>query len=151
MPASYGLKDASEGLLPWSHVVERMAASRNYWVSTASPKGRPHAAPVWGIWMDDALYFSTDAASRKGRNLAANPQLVVHLESGDDVVILEGVAERVEEGALLQRYLDAYERKYSFRPESTGVARGTYRLRPRAAYAWLEKDFVATATRWRFS
>ena len=90
MAPSYGLSSEPEGMLPWGWAVEQLVASRNYWVCTTRPDGRPHAAPVWGLWADDALYFGTDPASRKGRNLAENPELVVHLESGDDVVILEG-------------------------------------------------------------
>src|SRR4051812_9693775 len=91
--AGNGIDQPAEGLLPWSFVDERRATAHNYWVVTSSAAGRPHAAPVWGLWLDGRFYFSTDPASRKGRNLAANPALVVHLESGDDAVILEGTAE----------------------------------------------------------
>jgi len=57
--------------------------------------GLPHAVPVWGVWVDGALYFGTDRRSRKARNLATNQGAVVHLESGDDAVILEGFAEEI--------------------------------------------------------
>src|SRR4051794_40830493 len=90
MPEGYGISRESDGLLPWSWAEERLEASHNYWIVTASPDGRPHAMPVWGVWTGGALYFATSRASRKGRNLAANPRLVVHLESGDEAVILEG-------------------------------------------------------------
>ena len=43
------------------------------------------------------------AGPRKGRNLAENPNVAVHLESGDDVVILEGVAEVVTDPGLVER------------------------------------------------
>jgi hypothetical protein len=85
--------------------------------------------------------------SRKGRNLARDPRVVVHLESGDEVVVLEG---RVEEIALDERLADAYEAKYDYRP-SPGHPEGLwYRLRPRVAYAWLEADYPRTATRFAF-
>src|SRR5579884_1076081 len=94
MPASYGLEPAAvEKMVTWDDVVAKLAGARNYWVCTTRPDGRPHAAPVWGLWMDDALCFATDPASRKGRNLTARPACVVHLESGDDAVIIEGTAE----------------------------------------------------------
>src|SRR4051812_22385567 len=87
--ASYGVDPLlRDEMLDWEDARERLAASRNYWVCTTRPDGRPHVAPVWGLWMDDAFYFSTDSASVKGRNLAARPDVVVHLESGDDVVIV---------------------------------------------------------------
>jgi hypothetical protein len=150
MAVGYGVdRAAREGMLPWSHVSDRMASSRNYWVGTTRPDGRPHARPVWGIWLDQTFYFATDPASRGGRNLAASPELVVHLESGDDVVILEGVAEEVADVSVRARFADAYEAKYQLRPD-TGDAALIYGLRPRAAYAWLEKDFPRTATRWLF-
>ena len=64
--AEYGLLDehSGTGLLPWSWAAERLAQSRNYYVATARPDGRPHAMPVWGIWLDDVFYFSTATGSR---------------------------------------------------------------------------------------
>ena len=151
MPRSYGIAPAtSGGLLPWNSVSEQLARSRNYWVCTTRPDGAPHAAPVWGVWLDDAFYFSTDPASRKGRNLAADPRIVVHLESGDEVVILEGRAARVADPALLERFVAAYAAKYDFRLEASDLASRVYRVQPRTAYAWHEEDFPQSATRWRF-
>ena len=40
-----------------------------------------------------------------------NPHLVVYLESGDDVVILDGVAEEITDPLLLLRIDDACEAK----------------------------------------
>jgi hypothetical protein len=50
----YGVPENKKGMLPWSHVTGRMAESRNYWISTVSPAGRPHATPVWGLWLYEA-------------------------------------------------------------------------------------------------
>ena len=142
----YGIQGpgAGDGLLPWSFVSERMAAARNYWVHTTRPDGRAHAAPVWGLWHEGRFYFSTGAASRKGRNIAANPHVVVHLESGDEVVIFEGRVELVEDKALLAALDKAYKEKYGF-PLSGG-----FRLAPETAFAWREHDFPTSATRWQF-
>jgi hypothetical protein len=74
----------------------------------------------------------------------------VHLESGDDVVILEGVAEEEPDVAVLTRFADAYEAKYHWRP-GTDTAQGlTYALRPRVAFTWRERGFPRSAVRWRF-
>lgn len=147
----YGIDPSKiEGLLPWSFVAERMAGSRNYWVATTRTDGRPHAMPVWGLWLDGVFYFSTDPKSVKGRNLAARPEVVVHLESGDEAVILEGTVEHVSEQAELVRFADAYDAKYHFRPDPTNPDQGVYRLNVRTAFAWTEKDFLTTTTRWRF-
>ncbi len=151
MPAGYGIDLVHTArMISWSFVRDRLTSERNYWVATMRPDGRPHAMPVWGIWLDEMLYFSTNPASRKGRNLAANPNAVVHLESGDDVVILEGIVEEVMEPPLLVRFADVYEAKYQFRPNVSDVASRVYRLRLKVAFAWKEKDFLGTATRWSF-
>src|SRR5438128_11769 len=91
MPAEFGLKPR-ETYLPWKHAVERLEGSRIYWICTAGADRRPHAMPVWGFWIDDTLYFGTGRDTRKARNLAQNPAVVVHLESGDDMVVIEGTA-----------------------------------------------------------
>jgi hypothetical protein len=152
VPAGYGIPaqiDAGDEI-SWERAQEQLAAARNYWVVTSSPEGRPHAMPVWGIWLDGALLFSTARASRKGRNLAANPAIVVHLESGDDVVTLEGRVEAVDDPELLRRFVDAYDAKYQIRPDTGDAADGIYLLKPRTAFTWLERDFPQTAARWQF-
>ncbi len=153
MPKDYGLPANREGLLPWSYATERLERSRNYWICTTRPDGRPHAMPVWGVWVDDTLYFGTGPTSVKGRNLTANPAVVVHLESGDEAVILEGEAVPVvkPDRAAFKRMADAYEKKYGgFRPEYPEEAGGTFTVRPRVAFGWLEQDFVRSTTRWHF-
>ena len=142
-PPGYGISEEAEGMLPWSWAAERLEASRNYWIVTAAADGRPHAAPVWGLWLDDALLFGTSPDSRKGRNLARDPRVVIHLESGDEVVILEGEVDRAR---VDDRTADAYDAKYGLRPPGEELLR----LRPRIAFAWLERDYPKTATRFAF-
>ncbi len=151
MPRGYAIAADREGLLPWSWAEERLTAARNYWLATTRPDGRPHVMPVWGLWLEGTLYFSTARYSRKARNLAARPDAVAHLESGDEAVILEGAVHEVTDAARLARFIDAYEAKYRFRPEPHDVANAVYALRPRVAFAWREQDFPVSATRWRFA
>ena len=150
MPAGYGIAPSTDGLLSWDAVREQLVNARNYWIATTSPDGRPHAMPVWGLWLDDAFYFGTDPTSRKGRNLSADRRMVIHLESGDDVVIVEGVADPVSDPSTLLRFSDAYEKKYAFRPDPSTPSTGVYRVRARVAFAWRENDYPQSATRWRF-
>jgi len=148
VPVLYGLKPRKK-YLPWRHAEERLERSHNYWICTARPNGRPHAMPVWGLWFENALYFSTARASRKGLNLASNPAVSVHLESGDDAVILEGVAQEVSDDATLARLNAGYRAKYQMPlwliPENV-----VYRVRPRIVLSWTEKNFPKDATRWEF-
>jgi general stress protein 26 len=153
MPAGYGLTEvkSEHDLVAWEHVDERLRLARNYWVGSTRPGGGPHAMPVWGVWVKGAFLFSTDPHSRKGRNLAANPQVVVHLESGDDVVILEGIVEKVTDAALLAQANQAYFAKYQFHLLGDQTPPGlVYRLRPRKVFAWPESSFPSSATRWTF-
>ena len=147
----YGLSSASEGeLRPWSWAVERLVASRNYFVSTVRPDGRPHAMPVWGVWFDDVLWFNTSPSSRKTRNLAENSGCVITTEGADECVILEGTAARVRDAAELARFVGLYKDKYDWNlAESTDA---TFEVRPRVVFGFVEAadQFAKTATRWRF-
>lgn len=144
----YGVEANLDGMLGWAWVDERMRVARNYWVATTTADGRAQVAPVWGVWFDDTFFFGTGVSSRKGRNLARDPRVSINLESGDEVVILEGVAEPLTDPALFARYVDAYDAKYAIRPESADG--GTFFVRPHRVFAWLEHDFLHTPTRWTF-
>lgn len=146
----YGISAKPEGMLSWQWVDEQMAKSRSYWIASVRPDGRPHSAPVWGIWVDGAFYTYTGRMSRKARNVAASPEVVVHLESGDDVVILEGRFEEVNDKALRDRLADIYVKKYPpYRPgDSPGDV--CWVLKTRQVMAWKEQDFMNTPTRWQF-
>lgn len=149
---AYGISTEADGLLPWEWASEQMERSRNYWIVTVRPDGRPHAMPVWGVWLDETLFFSTGDGSVKARNLAADPRLVVHLESGDEAVILEGTAERPAlDAALRDRVAGAYAAKYAMKPDDLPGPTGWYVLHPATAFAWQERDFPRTATRWRLT
>ena len=146
----------TEEMLTWSFVESRMQAALNYWIVSAAASGRPHAVPVWGAWLDDLFYFV--GAGRKIRNLRANPQAVVHLESADEVVIIEGSFDEISrrDGAFLQRLDEDFVRKYgTYRPSenldnagsSGNVPVGLFAVYPETVIAW--SGFARNATRWR--
>ena len=78
-------------------------------------------------------------------NLSTALDIVVHREDAEEVVIIEGRAERIDDKTadetLLERIDSAYEQKYN-------VRHGTpfYAVRPDVVFAW--SDFPADATRW---
>ena len=154
MPGLYGVPDNEDGMLQWSHVEERMEASRNYWIGTAGSDGRPHSTPVWGVWFDGALYFEGGPTTRRGRHIAANPSVSVHLESGDEVVILEGEAYEIrgEERSLTTRLAEGFSAMYAASgyepPPYSWDSGGLYRMTPRVAFAWT--NFPHDTTRWHF-
>jgi hypothetical protein len=148
MPDGYGIRTDDEGQLPWSWVEERLVASRNYWICTTRGDGRPHAMPVWGVYVDGACLFSSDPSSTKGRNLEARPDVVVHLESGDEVVVLEGRVAPMS-AARKSAFVEAYDVKYGHRLDTSDEAFGLYELVPDRVLAWRERDFPTSATRFR--
>jgi hypothetical protein len=104
--------------------------------------------PVWALWLDDAVAFSTHPDTVKARNFTERPDAVIHLESGDDVVILEGRITPLDE-SLHGRFTERYDEKYGYRPSSDQVGGGGFMLRPERVLAWREAEFVTTPTRFR--
>jgi hypothetical protein len=123
-------------MLPWSWAEERLAAAHNYWIATSGP----HASPIWALWRDEALVFSCSPRSRKARELARDPRVVVHLESGADVVIIEGRAAQVDPDDDLMR---SYSDKYG--PTDPAIG-DWYRVEPRRILAWTETAYPDDAT-----
>ncbi len=150
MPASYGVDPTAgeAGLLPWSWAVDRLQQARNYWLVTVGQQGRPHAVPVWGIWAEGQLLFGTSRHSRKALNLLRNAACGVHLESGDEAVILEGAADPLVDAAALERFADRYQVKYDFRPQVDDGETLTFCFRPSKGMGWREADFPSSATCW---
>lgn len=146
LPKGYQVASGDE-LIPWSGVERRLEDAANYWLATASPSGKSHVTPVWGVWVDRAFYFDGIATARWARNVTANPTASINLESGVEVVIVEGTVEDVTVGAeVAARILAAWARKYG-RLEPNPTA-GIFRLRPRSVRAW--SRFPDDATRWDF-
>jgi PPOX class probable F420-dependent enzyme len=134
-----------------SEMETRLREARNYWLTTTRADGRPHAMPVWGVWLDDGLWFGTGLESVKGRNLTRDPRAVVHLESGDDVVILEGTAERAESDAAYAAYaekygIDASAEAFAAMPQVGAL----FRFTPTVAHTWLEASFEESQARHTF-
>ena len=147
----YGLKDADAGtgLKPWSFAVERLERARGYWLSTVSENGAPHAMPIWGIWSRDHFVFSTAASSRKARNIARDPRVVVGAEPSDDTIVLEGEAFRVEDAAWREELAPGYAAKYGM-----GIDQGepVYAVRPKRAFYFSSApgELQNGSTRWTF-
>lgn len=141
----YGIPEDTKTLLPWSWVVEQFEEARNLWIAAASPDGTPTARPVWGVFVDDTIYFGGGPLTRWSRYLEQNPKVSLHLESGDKVVIAEGEVDRITEASdpRLTKVDDAYEVKYQMRHGPP-----IWVLQPRVVLAWSE--FPKTMTRFRF-
>jgi general stress protein 26 len=123
--------------ITWAHANEKLREEQVYWVSTSSNEGRPHAAPVWGIWKADRFFFETDPKSVKARNLKANSGIVVHIQDGLDTVIVEGTATLEADPKELYRLRKDYIRMYDYEPDWSDKGRQVvFRVLPRVVHAW---------------
>lgn len=103
--------------------------------------------PIWGVWIDDAFFFSTGRKSRKGQNLAANRACTVTNDNGEEAVIVEGLATEVEDAENLERIATAYKKKYKMDPRSMNEP--IFVVRPQRVFGFIEKTFPKSATRWK--
>ena len=146
--------DDTSNLKPWSWALERLAQSHNYWIATSRPDRRPHLMLVWGIWWQDAFWFSTGPRTRKARNIAAFPHVVIATEKADEAVILEGTAEEINDRTVWKKLAKVYNEKYGGDVEPLLMASDgcVFRVQPQVAFAQDEhaEDFAEAVTRWLF-
>lgn len=152
----YGILSADEGtgLLAWSWAVERISGSRYYWISTVRPNGQPHLMPVWGVWMQEQVWFSSSGASRKALNIGSNPWVVVSTDDATEPVVVEGSAHRVSsvgEPELVHEFARPVNAKYETEyPAEFFLENATIRVRPERVIAMTESEFESSPTRWTF-
>jgi hypothetical protein len=149
-PASYGVPQKGGDMVDWQFVTSRLRSARVYWLGTVSADGRPHAAPIWGVFVGDDLFLETAPFTRKARNIERSAAVTVHVELGDEAVIVEGDATDFRPAPELGRQLAAaYAAKYDgYKPGPDAWDGGSlYLVTPRTVFAWRD---MPTATRWRF-
>jgi hypothetical protein len=102
----------------------------------------------------ETLYLYSERSTVKARNLTADPRVVVHLESGEDVLIVRGVAEDLGApdavpavvAALAAKYTRPQDRQYL--PDRDPDFDVVWAIRPRSAMAWRLDDYAASQRRW---
>src|SRR5690349_19356678 len=114
-PDGYGLPSTDEGMLSWADVATRLVAATAYWLATVRPDGTPHVVPRWGVWLGGRFWYDGAPTTRHARNLATNPACALHLESGTEVVIVEGISEpaRAATDGLGARLATAFEKYHA--------------------------------------
>ncbi len=150
----YGIPETLDGVLPWTWARERLEGAIVYWLATTGADRAPHVIPIWGAWVDGRWYVE-GGPTRWQRNLRENPQLAIHIEIGDEVVIVEGTAtELVAPAASLSDAILAGFAKYTTAKDYEASADnwaegGLWELRPAKAFAW--SVFPDDMTRFRFT
>ena len=151
----YGTLPAGEGrgLLPWSWAEERLAGSHDFWLATVTPRGVPHLMPVWAVWQEGRLWFSSANGSRKARNLGAEPRCTLSTGNPVEPVVVQGRAHRVTDPAALTAMLAAENAKYgtAYGPEMVDPASNSvFALRPEWVFALDTSAFAGAPTRFTF-
>lgn len=156
MPQGYGIPTSSDGLLTWGEVQDRLVAARHYWIGSVRPDGRPHTVPRWGVWVEGAFWYDGSPQTRHTRNVEANPAVTLTLESGTQVVIVEGESHAAQAdphglgAGLAQAFGKYHEDGYAPTQEAwSGPDGGGLRvIRPRRVLAWF--DYPKDCTRFVF-
>ena len=136
----------------WRWVEGQLLQASTYWVVARSAE-YPHPRPVWGIWRDGAVLLSIGSPSIS-RALAADPRVSVHLDSGTDVVIVQGLARVVTESDALAEFTTAYNAKYDWEYRSARDGPPT-RVDAQEVLTWRAagtagRDGFPQAARWTF-
>jgi hypothetical protein len=145
----YGVPASSEGMLPWTWAMERLTRSHNYLLTTVRPDGAPHVMPVWGIWLNNAWYFSTSMTSRKALNLEQNAHCVVCNDNVKEAVILEGTAQRLKDDDIPAQAFVDYKAKYGW--DLDPKLGPIWKVTPKAVFAMPEQQFPKGVTKWVFA
>jgi len=145
-----GYLENTTDLLGWDQVLTRLVEAQNYWLCTVRPDGRPHVIPVWGVWANDRIYCDGSPQTRHARNIAINPKIALHLESGSEVVIIEGTCREMPnpDPKLSKEIAAAYCKKYAaagYTPKpDQWTAGGLYEITPSTALAWTQFNIKPT-------
>jgi hypothetical protein len=137
-----GYVDRPTATVPWEYVEQQLADSLHYWMCSVRPDGRPHVVPRWAVYVEGRVYYDGSPETRHARNVAENPNVALHLESGEKALIAEGTCRAAGKpsAALAEKLVAAYRAKYAalgYAPEPTQWDEGgLYEFIPRKVLAW---------------
>jgi hypothetical protein len=126
----------------WEYVAAQLIEAKHYWLCSVRPDGRPHCVPRWAVYVDGKIYYDGSPETRHARNIMQNPHVSLHLESGRQAIILEGISRPagVPSAELAQKLSTAYKAKYiadGYAPEPDQWDQGgLYVFTPRQCLAW---------------
>jgi hypothetical protein len=136
--------------IEWPWVDRQLTEAGTYWV-VARTSGQPHPRPVWGIWHDQLLYLSVGGPALL-LALRDGSAVTVHLDSGMDVIIVEGTC--THGAPTSPELIESYNRKYDWDyqvsqyGELTQVAPA--RILAWRSAGWAGRDGFQATGRWDF-
>ena len=146
----------------WDQTRRTLEDAELFWVATVRADGRPHATPLVGVWLDDAIYFATGFGEQKAVNLRTNRNVILmtgcnNWERGLDIVV-EGEAVQVIDDSVLKRLTEAWATKWDgrwhyevheggFRHDANGDTILVFSVKPTKVLAFAKGVFGQTRHR----
>jgi hypothetical protein len=108
------------------------AGGFRFWACAEGPEGRSQTTAVWGLWLDEAVVFAADTESVAHGDPRVFPASVVQMGDDGEARLVDGEAKRVEDPALLARFVSECEAKYGFEPDPGDPDTPVFAVTPRA-------------------
>lgn len=149
-----GYLEDPKRLLDWEQVEAELFSAIHYWLCSVTPQNQPHAVPKWGVWVNEHFYFDGSPETKHARNILQNAAVVVHLESGERPVIVNGHCHAIArpEPELATLVAAAYREKYTplgYAPQPNQWENGgLFAVTPHTALAWTQ--FTEDPTKFTF-
>ena len=137
-----GYVDKPASYLTWDWVAEQLTEAKHYWLASVRSNGKPHVVPRWGVFIDNKFYYDGSPETRHARNILGNPNVTLHLESGEKAIILEGTSRLADkpDPEFAKQLAKAISAKYAvlgYSPEPNQWDEGgLYIFTPRQCIAW---------------
>ena len=131
---------------PW--VQELLARPVLARLGTANPaNAQPHVTPVWFEWDGEHLYISAFISTRKAREASVNRRIsvLIDVENPTQAVVLEGVAEVLDDPAQVAPLSESIYRRYVGAEAVKGAPYQSWvhdaenrviKRKPQRAYGW---------------
>jgi PPOX class probable F420-dependent enzyme len=129
-----------------AHALDRLANDEVGWLTTVTAAGQPQTMPIWFLWTDGELLVYSDHRARRNSNVAANPNVSLHLAddgTGGDIVVVEGAAridptypQVVDNAAYLAKYGDRIDSNLGGPAEMARTYNQVIRIRPTRGIAF---------------
>lgn len=147
----------------WLDAQAQFQQATKYWLTTINPNGKPHVMPIFSIWLDDCVYFTSNPDAQKAKNIAQNPHCVITADGKTLDVIIEGEVQRVTDKDTLEKVRQRYADKYNWpitvdgdaytapyaAPSAGNPPYQLYEIRLTKAFGF-GTDEIYGATRWEF-
>lgn len=111
---SIAANGASPLVTPWKEAAEHLKKAPQYWLATVDPDGQPHVMPVFGVWVNGTLYFTSSPKARKAKNIEQNSHCTMSVSVDEYDLMVEGDAVRITDEGTMKQVAEAYAAKYDW-------------------------------------